>query len=157
MVIIIILSLDQAKTCGFSLWRDGQLLHYGIINPKHTDYNDVINEMCDKVGNIITKNNVDTVLLEEVQSQRNPASFKKLSMLLGALMYTCHLNECDFEIISCNRWRMELGTRSKKRDELKKLSQEYVLNKYNINVSNDISDSIVMHCYYYNNLEQVSN
>ena len=44
--------------------------------------------------------------------------------------------------------------KGKKRDELKSNSKKYVLDKYGINVSDDVSDAILIGTYYFENIFQ---
>lgn len=156
-----ILALDQAKHTGYAVFElkdtnEYELIDYGVLDSKFENYELVALDISKKVQSLINKYNPKVLLLEDVQNQSNPSSFKKLSMLLGVLLKTSHLNNIPYEIYSCNTWRKILrnnlpyhGKRIQ-RTEWKKASKQFALDTYGIKVNNDIADAICIGLYYLN-------
>ena len=68
-------------------------------------------------------------------------------MLLGILQELLNSKEIPFECVSPNVWRKIAGTNGKNRNEEKKLSIVKVKEKYNISVSNDVAEAILIGYY----------
>ena len=60
---------------------------------------------------------------------------------------TCAENKIPYEVVSPNVWRKYAGTCGKNRKEEKILSVSVVKNKYNINVSDDVAEAILIGQY----------
>ena len=156
---MILLSLDQAKKCGVSIWDvsekndDNILIHYELFKAKSKNYNNVIFEICDYVEYIINKYKIDKMLIEGVQKQVNIKTFHDLSKLQGGLLEVAHKNNIKFEVIQSSEWRKILKTNQKKRNELKELSKVFVFNKLGIECNDDVADCIVMALYYFSRCE----
>ena len=79
-------------------------------------------------------------------------TFKVLGMLLGALLEVIDITHCHYRIIPPATWRKILKVKKgTKRKELKQLSKQFVLNKFGLDVIDDVSDAIVMMCYFIEN------
>lgn len=149
-----IISLDQARKTGYAVFQkdssEWTLIDHGIITSKFEDYEDVSLDISNKVQRLINKYNPELIVLEDVQSQSNLASFKKLSMLLGILIKTCDTNNITYSVVSCNTWRSIIrnnlpyhGKRIQ-RTEWKKLSKQFTKDTYDLKVSDDVADAICL-------------
>lgn len=109
--------------------------------------------MTDEIVKIIGITKPDFVVLENIQFQRNIATFKSLAQLQGCIMY--HLNNLniDYVFVEPSAWKSFCGIKGRKREEQKKNTIIYVKNKYNINVSEDIADAIGIGTWALNNLK----
>lgn len=153
-----ILSVDQSTTssgyCIMEIFPDNtyELLSYGLYKPKG-DVEERILDTCNFFSDVIKKENIKLCVLENVQSQSNPSTFRLLAMLLGALIEMIDVNGSEYVIVAPSTWRKILPTkRGMKRKELKALSKQYVLDEFKITVNDDISDSIcigIWFCHYY--------
>ena len=157
-----ILSIDQSLNCsGYCVVElnekndDFILIKHGFYKPKSTKSEEKILENCLFFNNLIKSEKIELVLLENIQAQKSLNTFKVLAMLLGALLEVIGLNHCDYMIIPPATWRKILkvkkGTRRK---ELKQLSKQFVLNKFGLEVNDDVADSICMLCYFIKNYEE---
>lgn len=146
-----IMSIDQALTCsGYSILIEDKLVTYGIIktNAKETQ-EERFEKIINKLIELIDEYNIDKVVLENVQSQKNPKTYRILSMLLGVLCYKLYELKIPFEIISPTVWRSALNiNKGKKREEKKKQAQDYVESKFNIRPTEDECDSICLGLAY---------
>lgn len=109
--------------------------------------------MTDEIVKIIGITKPDFVVLENIQFQRNIATFKSLAQLQGCIMY--HLNNLNigYVFVEPSAWKSFCGIKGRKREEQKKNTIIYVKNKYNINVSEDIADAIGIGTWALDNLK----
>lgn len=151
---MIILALDQAKKTGVAIFNDSELIYHDLIQSKFENYEDVIIDISNKVSRLINKYQPNIVLLEDVQSMQNQKTYKDLCMLLGCLVSTCHSKNIPYEIISCNTWRKILKNnlpyhgKKKQRAEWKQAAQDFVKQRFNLNLNNDTAEAICMALYY---------
>lgn len=160
ILMIKVLSLDQATITGYSVFEydeqndDFQLIKYGAYKSKGKTFDNKIIDICDYIEKLIIDFEIDLLLIEDVQLQSNVLTFGKLSRLIGGLIELSNKRNVDILIIKPSEWRKGLKIKGKKRDELKSNSKKYVLDKYGINVSDDISDAILIGTYYFDNIFQ---
>lgn len=154
---MIVLSVDQAKTTGWAIFDNEELIDYGCIRSKFNNYCDVSFHVCTHINALIDKYNPDIVLFEDVANQSNSLTHKNLSMLLGFLVCSCLYRQKDYRIIHSSSWRKILRDnieqpRAKsvrlQRKELKDMSKKYVNVRCGVEVSDDIADAINMGLYY---------
>ena len=67
---------------------------------------------------------------------------------MGGLLEVAHKHCVFYEVVHSSTWRKGLGIKGKKREELKGASKQYVLDRYGIDVSDDVADSICIGTYY---------
>lgn len=87
----------------------------------------------------------DIIYIEETYMSRNAQTMKILTRLQGIVYAWCFNNDCEFNTILPTQWRKYLKfTQSKgaKRQQLKEQSIKYVLENYNLEVTDDEADSI---------------
>lgn len=86
--------------------------------------------------------------MEDIQYQSNGIlTFKVLAMLLGVIQTSCAEHNIPFEAVSPNVWRKYAGTNGANRREEKMLSVAMVKEKYNIKVSDDVAEAILIGRY----------
>lgn len=144
MIIIKILALDQGSNItGFSILNNEELIKYGVFNIKdeknineRIDYNKLF------LDKLYSTYKPDMISIEDIQQQKNPLTFKKLAHLQGLLINYLHINGIPYMILKPSEWRSKLGIKGAKREIQKRNSIKYILNKYNIDVTDDESDSI---------------
>ena len=101
--------------------------------------------MCLAVWGLLQKHKPDIIVIEKLNVSRNMNAVRVLSKVIGAVYtYYTLTDDCYYFEIQPTQWRSQLGmqTGKKKRDELKKLSIEYVKNTLGIDVTDDEADSI---------------
>lgn len=121
---------------------------YGLLNLSdikgETALDEKIINVKEFLKRIIDYYNVDLVILEDIQQQVNPSTFKNLSYLQGVLKNYLFENNIHFAILSPSQWRGELGIKGRGREQQKKNTQAYILNRLNINTGEDESDAIAL-------------
>ena len=133
---------------GLSIWDDEKLVFYSL----YTFTGDVISRLT-KIKSFINDIVIaawqpDFIIMEDIQQQYGAVlTYKILAMLLGVIEVTCTENKIPYEVVSPNVWRKYAGTCGKNRKEEKMLSVAVVKNKYNINVSDDVAEAILIGQY----------
>jgi Holliday junction resolvasome RuvABC endonuclease subunit len=130
---------------GFAVFDNKELIKYGVFDLSDmTESVEKINTMKVMLHKLIETYNPDKILLEDIQLQHNNVKvFKVLSELRGVLVDYLFENEIPYEIIMPTTWKSRIGINTRlKRDVQKRLTQEFVKNKFGIEVSEDIADSI---------------
>ena len=101
--------------------------------------------MIKTIGDYIFNNKPDYVVFEGVSLQTNVSTLLLLAQIQGAIMQTCVLNNIPHIIYKPTTWRKILGFnqgKNIKRPKLKKQAKEFVENKYNLKLKEDICDAI---------------
>ena len=149
-----LISLDTSSSkTGWAYFEDAKYKKSGVIDldtkeckKKYKDNsNKRIEDMCLAVWNLLQKHKPDIIVIEKLNVSRNMNAVRVLSKVIGTV-YTYYVltDDCYYFEIQPTQWRSQLGMQAgrKKRDELKKLSIEYVKNALGIDVTDDEADSI---------------
>ena len=143
-----LIAFDQAtEHFGLSIFDDGKLVFYslytfsGDLVARLTKIRKLVNDI------VIKEWKPDYIVFEDIQYQNGIMTFKVLAMLLGIIHEVCSENEIPFECVSPNVWRKYAGTCGKSRREEKLLSMAVVKEKYNISVSDDVAEAILIGSY----------
>lgn len=140
-------SIDSStRRTGISLFVDGNLNDFCLIDlSKNSDDTDGrINLMGKEIMGHLDKWRPGAVYIEEPKGHGNVELVHKLVELLGVTRGWCILNGVYYEEVKPSVWRKYCGLEqgNKKRAELKAASVEYVKEKYNVEVNDDVADSI---------------
>ena len=143
-----IIAFDQAtEKFGLSIFDDGKLVFYhlyvfsGDLNARLIKIRKFIQEI------VITQWKPDFIVMEDIQYQNGLITFKILAMLLGIVEEVCGENNIPYEVVSPNVWRKYAGTCGKSRKEEKLLSIALVKEKYDITVTDDVAEAILIGNY----------
>ena len=144
-----VIAFDQAtERFGLSIFDDGKLVFYSL----YTFSGDLVHRLT-KIRKFIQEFVInswepDYIVMEDIQYQQNGIlTFKVLAMLLGVVQEICCEHNIDFEVVSPNVWRKYAGTCGKSRREEKLLSVATVKERYNIKVSDDVAEAILIGSY----------
>jgi len=150
-----ILSIDQAKTCGWALFNGNELIDYGVekLASKETTYENVLLPARNFVEELIKKTKAEIIVVEDVQQQSNSQVFKKLSLLLGVLICLFKQNDMLYHIVPSTKWKSYCEIKGRKREEQKINAIRFVKEKYGIDVSDDVADAISLGFYSVNNIK----
>lgn len=156
-------SLDTSTTAsGCALFVDGKLSETALINlsgNKNTFKR--MNLMILEILKQLSKWKPDVIWIEHPQGEgRNVLVVNMLSEILGAVRAYAVTKGVDYHEINPSEWRKYAGLTqgSKKREDLKKQSLQYVREQFNIECeTDDLADAIAIGCSvlnYYENLEK---
>lgn len=144
-----VIAFDQAtEHFGLSIWDNGELVFYSL----YTFTGDTVNRLV-KIRKfvqdiVINAWKPDFIIMEDIQQQHGAVvTFKILAMLLGNLEELCAEKNIPYEVVSPNVWRKYAGTAGKTRREEKLLSVAVVKEKYNITVTDDVAEAILIGQY----------
>lgn len=149
-----VLAVDQSTTasgwCICNITENFQMIDYGCFKSNSNSMNERIIETWNFFETMIDDYKPSLILLEDVFCSTNKNTFKQLSELLGGLEELANIKGVEVKVIPPSEWRKILNTSSKtKRKELKQLSKKYVLETFNLETSDDVSDSICIGYYWY--------
>lgn len=100
--------------------------------------------MYDNIKRCLEKNNPDFVVFENVQFQKNYGTFQQLSQLQGLIMALLFERNIAFQYIEATAWRAFCGIKGRKRVEQKVNAIQMVKDKFNLSVSEDEADAILL-------------
>lgn len=148
----LLLALDlSTQSSGWALkdLKTQELVDYGCITSSKKDAIVRITEMRSALSEILSAHpSIQKVIAEEVRLDNlNLHTQKLLTYTQFALIDSIYQTnpEIKYEFIQPSSWRSKIGIktgRGIKRAELKKKDIEYVKDKYNIEVNDDIADAI---------------
>lgn len=156
---MILMSIDgSTKSSGVAIFQDKTLIYYECVTAASTEKIKRINKMVTRFKELFTEYNVDKVIMEEPL----PADVKNNRQVYKALMYLqaetvirlytdlgYKIEDDDF--IPVNTWRSKLGIaigRYGQRTSVKQEDIDFIKKHYNIDVNDDIADSICIgHAY----------
>lgn len=127
----------------------GEMLGYGCIQSAATNILKRVQVMQRSIQKLIQDYKVDKIIAEEVHLDdfKSTHTYKVLTWLQGIVILGAYeVNpKIQYDFIQASSWRSKIGIktgRGIKREELKKKDIEYVKQKYNIDVNDDIADAI---------------
>jgi len=79
MIVIRVLILDQAKTTGYAVFENKNLVEYGVVELGKKDdiYENILSSAKTKIGNLIEKTQADMIVIEDIQQQNQNVSTYK--------------------------------------------------------------------------------
>lgn len=143
-----VVSIDSStKKTGISLFINGKFNSSKLIDlSKSKETTDTrINLMGKSILFTLGQWDPDIVYIEEPKGHgANLELVRKLAEVLGIVRGWCIDCSREYTEVKPSEWRSYLGFKqgATKRDELKRESIEYVRDKYNILVNDDVADSI---------------
>lgn len=93
---------------------------------------------------MIQKYNPDLIILEDIQQQDNVLTFKKLAWLQGVLINYLYERDFNFEVVSPATWRAHSEIKGKDRQSKKRHAQDKVKELYDVSVTQDEADAILI-------------
>lgn len=142
-----VLSLDQSsKVTGYAVFTDGKLNDYGKFSFDDVNLDTRLVKIRNEIKRLINLYSPDEVIFEDIQQQDNKSNniqtFKILAEVYGVISELLQELEIPHSTILASSWKSILSIKGKSRTEQKRNAQQYVMNKYNIDVIQDIADSI---------------
>lgn len=141
-----ILSLDQAtKETGWSIFTDKQLIDFGHWKFTQDDTVERIYKLCQEIRQVVEKYHPDLIVIENIQLQQNVEMFQKLAWVQGAILVLTQELNIPYKLVYSSDWRADcnfLKNQDKKRENQKKIAQQWVLETFNKKCTQDESDAI---------------
>ena len=146
-----VLALDQASiTSGWAVFDDENLVKYGKWTSNGNDSTSRIAKTKYWVASMIQKWCPDKIVLEDIQLQKfgeqgeAVVTYKKLAHLQGVLMNYFYEKDIPCEILAPATWRAYSEIKGKTRTDKKKNAQLKVKRFYDVSVTQDEADAILI-------------
>lgn len=146
-----ILAFDQASiTSGWAVFDNDQLVKYGKWTSEGTHSTERIAKTKYWFISMVENWKPDQVILEDIQLQKfgengeAVLTFKKLAHLQGVLKNYCYENQIPYSIVPSTTWRAFSEIKGRARQDKKKNAQLKVKRFYDISVTQDEADAILI-------------
>lgn len=162
-----IIAFDQARHGGWSVFEypSGKLVAYGSFAYEQNRYTypQAIMRIEKLAAALVREYDVSALFLEDIQLQFNVNAFKKLAQLQGVLVNFCEKRNLLYGIVTPTQWQNHCKARGRNAKELKsgitklehtdkkeskKLSLQFVKDRFHIDTDNDnVADAICIGYY----------
>jgi Holliday junction resolvasome RuvABC endonuclease subunit len=145
-----ILGFDNAtKMMGVSVFDDGELVFYNVFHFTSKNLEQRLLQIFEIINDyIIPEWEPDHIFVEDIQMQRlQYVAFKALGMLLGVIVVALEHNEIPYEVVGSKVWRADFLVKGRSRDEQKTHAIQIVKDMYNIEVTDDAAEAILIGKY----------
>lgn len=145
---MIILGLDTSTTStGWCIMENNEVLAYGVIKPpKKFNVLERIIYIEDEIKALIKAKKVEYVCIEDLVSFRNAFSTKGLAGLLMHIQIELRKREMLTILVRPSEWRKGI-VKGRTRTEQKQSSIDCVKSEYNLDVTDDEADAILIARY----------
>lgn len=143
-----IVAIDNAtKNAGVSVFDDGQLVFYHLYQYEGDTLTRMVHNRNFLEDTVINTWQADMIVIEDIQYQNSIMTFKTLAMLLGSSLVSCAAKKVKVETVLSSVWRSNFMLHGKTRIEQKKQAIDKVKTMYNIDVTDDIAEAILLGKY----------
>lgn len=147
-----LLALDQSsKITGYAIFNDGKLETFGKFEFDHPNIDYRLMQIKKQILSIIQRQQINEVVYEDIQQQNNIANnvqtFKVLAEVYGVISEMLEELKIPHSSVLAATWKSFLGIKGKTRPEQKRNAQEYVMQAYGINPTQDECDAICIGAY----------
>lgn len=146
-----ILVLDQAtNNIGYAIFSASTncLVTSGLHKTKGKTFDDKLKEINALIDDIAYAYPLKHVVLEDVQSQSNKDTFKKLSILMGVIIGYANIHNISYTVVSVNTWRSKLKIPTHNRELAKQSAVAYVLMNFGLELPHDQCEAICIGTWY---------
>lgn len=150
-----IIGIDNAtENIGISVFDNGKLIYYHLYHVEGDTITRLLKnrKLLEQV--FIEQWKPDFIALEDIQYQSNIQTFKILAMLLGSSLVSIKNKNIKCDTVYSKVWRAHFQIGGKTRLEQKKQAIEKIKTMYNISVSDDIAEAILIGKYAVDNLKE---
>lgn len=149
-----ILGFDQASiTSGWACFDGSTLMNYGSWTSHGAKSTERIAQTKVWFASMIDQHKPDMIVLEDIQLQKFEdgdaavLTYKKLAHLQGVLKNYCYENGIPYQIVPPATWRTYNNVKGKTRSDQKKSAQLRVEAIYDVKVSTDEADAVLLTRY----------
>lgn len=137
---------DSSSSCtAYNVRVNGELSDYGELKPKGKTADERINPMMKMICEVLQKHKPQIVYAETPQGKNNIKLSRQLGEIIGCIRGWCAYNDVEFHEENPSWWRKwnyDFQQGGKNRNELKEESIRIVKEKYGMDCSDDLADSI---------------
>lgn len=158
------LALDQStKLTGYAIFDDNVLIKYGCLSIKGKEAVERVIKTREAVSKLIETWKPDRVVVEDIQLQteegegtKGVLTYRILAGLLGVLEAFFFENKIQYSTANISTWRNCQQIKGKNRKERKANAQLRVKKCYDVDVTDDEADAILIGRYAIENSAEVS-
>lgn len=137
----------SSKKTGVAFLVNGKLRSCGLLDySKYTDREERMALMCKAIINKLDEFKPNILYIEDSWNAANVEVTKLLTRIMGVTYGWALQNNCEWNSILPSSWRKYCGINQskKKREELKQASIDYVKQRYDIDVNDDVADAVAL-------------
>lgn len=142
---------------GYALFEHEKLIDHGTIKLGKKDdiYENILFSAQCAIVKLIDTTQANIVVIEDIQLQnRNVSTYKKLALLMGALLSKFQELDKPFTIVPPTRWRSFCQIKGRKRSEQKENTLTFAKEQFGLcDISEDTADAVAMGWWAVNNSE----
>lgn len=149
------LAIDgSSKSTGIAIFEQNKLIHYECITASYTERYKRIDKMVKRIRQLYDQYKPTNIVMQQVLPQdvkHNQKVYKTLIYLQGAIVLELQKNGAVVNLAAAAHWRAMTGIktgRGVRRQTLKAASQKLIKDTYDIDVNDDIADSICIGLAY---------
>lgn len=145
-----VLGFDNAtKMMGVSVFDDGELVFYTVFNFNGKVLEKRLLQIFDLLNDyLLSEWEPDYVFVEDIQMQRlQYVAFKALGMLLGVIVVALEHYEIPYTVVGSKVWRADFLVKGRSREEQKNHAMQIVKVMYNLDVTDDAAEAILIGKY----------
>lgn len=154
---MITIAIDaSSKSTGIAVFKDKELIYKNCIVSNKKDTYARIKYMVAEIEKVYKKYGADNIIIEDVipeDVRHNQSVYKVLIYLQAAIVLMFHEYQKEVEFYTSSEWRAKCGIhtgRGIKRESLKAADINFVKEKYNMLVNDDVADAICIGWAYIN-------
>jgi len=145
----VVMGLDASTNkTGYSIFKNGKLIDYGLISKNHNDRTHRITLMVTEIFKKFKEYNCNYAVIEDIYMGDNVTTLVVLAALQGVLLYILDANNIPSLLVPPVTWKSHFGI-LKHRTQGKELAINKVKEKYQIiDVNDDTAESILIAQYF---------
>ena len=151
-----LMAIDPStKSTGVAIFKDEKLVHYECISESDNNVLTRIDKITDKLCSLAIEYQINEITIEDTLREDvkgNDQVFRALMYLQGTMAVKFNkINLKLNKIFVASEWRKLVGIKTGRgvyRETLKKASMKLAKDHYNIDVNDDVSDSICIGIAY---------
>ena len=154
---MITIAIDaSSKSTGIAVFKDKELIYKNCIASNKKDTYARIKYMVAEIEKVYKKYGADNIIIEDVipeDVRHNQSVYKVLIYLQAAIVLMFHEYQKEVEFYTSSEWRAKCWIhtgRGIKRESLKAADINFVKEKYDILVNDDVADAICIGWAYVN-------
>lgn len=143
-----VVSLDQAtNVTGISVYDDGQLVFvgqkkfFGELGTRYKDFSLFL------IKEVVQQWKPDELVFEDIQYQNNALTHKVLGGLLGICILVAELHDVKYHTVLNGVWQSKFNIKGRGRAEQKRNTVKKAKELFNLDLNDDIADSVLLGYY----------
>jgi Holliday junction resolvasome RuvABC endonuclease subunit len=146
---MVIAGIDASTNkTGIAIFQDGKYVEHTLIDlHKIKESSERIPKMMVAICDYLNKHKIDKIIMEESMFTSNISTVKMLSNIAGAVMCYAAQHGIKFEFTLPTHWRKAIGLSQSnkiKREVLKEEAIAAVKQEYNMNLTDDEAESLLI-------------